>query len=541
MSRRGASQQGVRGVTRAAFIERSALTVASLSMSSLLVACGGTSSTTGSSTAAAGVPPARPVGTFRFPLEKAPTILDIAFGSELSDYIVQRSIFDRLVAFNEANTELVPAIATRWEQSDDAREFVFTLREGLTFHDGEPVDSTAVKRSLQYFLGATGSVAALLSPPRYAVLDDSDPLRLRIALPVASPDFVNNQTFLGVISPKSIARGADAMRTKPVGSGAYRFVGRNGAGTVTVAAFDEFWGDGPYFEQIEFRVVEDPGARINALRAGQADIVYRVPPTQLPRVEGAPDVKTVSGRPVWSATYVAVACNVAPFDDVRVRQACAHAIDKAALVKAIARDQAVPLDTFSPRGLIGWAPPAVTYAYDPERARQLLAAAGHPDGIKVRAAIPSNGAYLQPELGQAVFGQLREAGIDVEVDVRDQVAQVRSLLDPEQREYGLFTAELTWLTGTPLNQVVGCIDLFGRYSEPDVDVPLRRMRTTPDGPAREQAFAAYEAAVSRKVPIIPLFQSIYTDALAEGVGGYTVTPKNGFGPNVYPMFGVAGS
>src|SRR5262249_14908811 len=158
------------------------------------------------------------------------------------------------------------------------------------------------------------------------------------------------------------------------------------------------------------------------------------------------------------------------------------------------------------------------------------------NGVKVRACIPASGSYLQPQLGQAWIGQLREAGFDVEVDVRDQTAQVKALLDTRQQTYGLFSAELTWLTGAPLNQSVGGIWLFGRYRSPAVDGPLERLKTTPDGPAREAAFAAYEGAVSRAVPIVPLFQSVYTDGLRSDIGGYDVTPRYGFGPDMWPMF-----
>ncbi len=525
-------------LTRSRFLQASATAVAALSGAQLISGCGSTGSGAAGEEGPAGGPPDAPTGTFTFPLEGATTGFDPAYsGALLSDYVVVHSIFDRLVAFDPAFTRLVPSLATAWEQSDDAREFTITLREGVRFHDGEPLDSTALKATLQYLSTAEGAISALLLPPRYVRLDDSDPTRLRIVTPAPQPDFIRNQAFLSVMSPKAIAAGGEALKRRPVGTGAYRFDQRRSNGGVVVSANDGYWGAGPYFEQVEFDVIADAGARINALLTRQVGMAYRLPPTQVQRVANAGGVRTVSGE-VWSGVYIAFVCNKAPFDDVRVRRACAHAVDKQALIDAIARGQGRVADTFSPRGVLGYAEPAVRYAHDLERARSLMAEAGLADGAEVVMCV-STAQYLQPQLAQAVAGQLGEIGIRARVEVVDPVVQSKALMDPEQRTYDIFPTDWTWITGGPLLQQAGTVQSAARFQDRALDAALAAMGTTPDGPGRDAAFAAFEGAFSRAVPILPLFQSIYNDGLQDDVGGYEETPKNGYGPDFFPMYRAA--
>jgi peptide/nickel transport system substrate-binding protein len=526
--------EGVAGITRSLFLRQSAGLAASLSLASVLAACGSSDAGSGRT---AGRPPAKPTGTFAFPLDGASTTFDPAYGNLLPDFIVMHTIYDRLVLFNDAYTDLTPSLATSWEQSADAREFTFHLRPNVRFHDGEPLDSTAVKKTFEYFVSATASFAYLLMPPKFAKLDDSDPAVLRVVTSIPQPDFVRNQTFLGVLSPKAVAKGADYIKQNAIGSGAYTFSRRGGTGGVVVEANKDYWGGGPYFERIDFSVISDPGAQINALLAGQANMAYRMPPTQVARVKSAAKIQTVSG-PVWSSTFLPIACNVKPFDDVRVRQAVAHAIDKEALIAAVARGQGEVADTFTPKGVVGYAQPSTTYRHDPARARQLLAEAGHTQPVKLRM-ITHAGAYLQPQLAQAVAGQLNEAGFAAQVDVVDVVAYGRAVGDARQQTYAAFPTEYTWLTGGPLIQELNAVQAVSRYAADDIVKPLDRMRTTPDGPERDAAFKAFEDAFSQQVPMVPLFQSVYTDGLDDTVGGYTRTPKNGYGPNFGPLYAAA--
>jgi len=524
-------------LTRARFLQASATAVAALSGAQILGGCGSTGSGAAGD-APAGGPPQRPTGTFRFPLEGATTGFDPAYsGALLSDYVVVHAIFDRLVAFDPAFTRLVPSLATGWEQSEDAREFTITLRDGVRFHDGEPLDAAALKATLQYMSTAAGAISGLLLPPRYDTLELVDALRLRVVTPAPQPDFIRNQAFLSVMSPKAIKAGGEALKRRPIGTGAYRFARRAGNGGALVVANNDYWGDGPYFEQIDFEVIADAGARINALLTRQVGMAYRLPPTQVQRVAGASGTRTVSGD-VWSGVYVAFVCNKPPFDDVRVRRACAHAVDKEALIRAIARGQGRVADTFSPKGVLGYAPPAVRYEHDLEAARALMAAAGHADGFSAVMCV-STAQYLQPQLAQAVAGQLEQIGIRARVEVVDPIVQSRALLDPAQKAYDMFPTDWTWLTGGPLLQQAGTVQSASRYDGRDLTAPLAAMSVTPDGPRRDAAFAAFEGAFSRQVPILPLFQSIYNDGLQQDVGGYEETPKNGYGPNFFPMYTAA--
>jgi peptide/nickel transport system substrate-binding protein len=520
------------GMTRSVFLRRSATGLVGVSsLAAFLASCGGEASEqSGEGRATAGKPPAKPTGTLRMAIPADLTTLDPTFGASVAETAVIANVYDGLVAFNEDYSELVPAVASKWESSEDAREWVFTLRDGVKFHDGAELDSTAVRKSVEYTLREGSAYAFAVGQP--TDIDDSDPLSVTFRYKDPFPDLARNATFAPrMISPKLLtgaAKKAEAkVQSTMVGTGPYRFVDRARGRSVSAEAFDGYWGKGPYTANLQFLVIPEESARLAALQAGDVDLILQVPPLATRRLAQDTRNTRTSSVQSWSTVSLNLDCSAAPFNDVKVRQAVAHAVDRNAIVEKVLLGQAKVNDSVMPPGCYGYKEPSTTYAHDPARARQLLQEAGHSGKVSARFAVPSD-AVLANELASAISGQMNEAGFDVRVQVLDRAVANKDAASPN-RKYQIGYTELGWVTGGPLHFSLGTIALLPRYENEKLTDLIARMGSLPDGPEREQVIGEAQDLVARDVPLFTMWVANRADAMSADLQGY-VAPKSVFTP-----------
>jgi peptide/nickel transport system substrate-binding protein len=513
-------------LTRGQFLVRTAATAAAISPLAWLAGCGGSSP---SSVGTGGKPPGRPTGTLRIANPGEPASLDPSLGSDIVDWgLVGRHVYDPLVYFDSSYKELKPALATSWESSDDAREWAFQLRPDVVFHDGEPFDSSAYHASLEYYMRDECVWKTNFPAKKDVRIDDSDPLVVRITSKTPAPDFARNQTSLSVISPKLLKGGSRDVASRPTGTGPFRFVSYKRGSTVAVEANDRYWGDGPYLEQLVYRILPDAGARANALVAGDIDVILKADPRQAQQLEGNSDLKVLS-TDGWTSSVLIFMCDHAPTDDIRVRQACAHAIDKRAIVEHVFSNQASVVDGTMPEGVYGHTKPATIYPYDPERARQLLDEAGYANGVSVHIAVPANVFVLGEAAAQAIAGQLSEVGIKATVDVLDVPVFVSDLYGPKQTKRALYTGELGWINGGPFHWGA-IVPSVSRLGDAELDRAAEAVKSTPDGDARLAAIQKAEDLLAQKLTLLPIFSPKVTSVTRKNLEGY-VPPADGYVPN----------
>ena len=329
--------------------------------------------------------------------------------------VVYHNVFEGLVRFDR-NGEIVPALATSWTVSEDGLTVTFEVRRGVVFHDGTPLTLGDIVAKFERAMDPdSGHTHAAYYEAIESV--EADEEAHTVTFHLSQP---RRSLIYDLARPDSIIYPAgteETQRTDPVGTGPFRFVSYREGSEVRLERFDDYYLDGvPYLDAVTFRIMGDPNTRFAALQAGDVDLIgTSLAPEQYLQLDQHPDLKGTEGT---GTTEITVAMNNerAPFDDPLVRQAITHAIDKRAIVEGAMFGLGTVIGTHMSPSEPYYVDLTDTYPYDPERARELLAEAGYPDGFEVTFELPEP-YNIERRSGQVVAQQLAEVGIDVELSV----------------------------------------------------------------------------------------------------------------------------
>jgi peptide/nickel transport system substrate-binding protein/glutathione transport system substrate-binding protein len=466
-------------------------------------------------------PTSKRSGTLVFALNSAPATIDPALANELASSATLYTIYDSLCQFDRSYKTLQPSLAVSWTSNADDTEWVFNLRPNVKFHDGTPFNSTAVRESILHFVAAGyGSLYGSIK-----TIDDSHPHVLKISLSQPSPDLALNQCFARVMSPKLLAE--KGTLNNAVGTGAFQLVSWKPASQIVVAANPNYWGSPePYLDGIKFSVVGNETARVDGLISGGLDVIEQVDPHDLSLLLGAPKVR-LSGAPAWTEICLLNVCTQAPTNDVRVRQAVAYGIDRDALVRDVLLGQGTVATSPIPQGCYGHVTPSTGYEYSPSKARKLLKEAGYPKGLDIAMAGSSDLA-IESLLGQAMAGQLSEAGFNVNFVMEDIGVLVSDVLSPHPKRQ-LYMIHYGWINGGPWHFDVGDIVQHAKYKGSALLNLIHKSSTTPDGRARMNYLTQAQNLWMQQLPHLPLYYPYNNDAFLHQVQGYEI-PKDGYHP-----------
>jgi peptide/nickel transport system substrate-binding protein len=469
---------------------------------------------------------AQPATQIVIGLQAEPVTLDV---SQLSDYNSSRTampMFEGLVRFADGSTELEPALAERWEVSDDGLTYTFFLRPGVSFHDGTPVDAEAVKFTFErqsdpeHPYHDTGQFPyAEFTLGMIADIEVVDDLTLRLTLTETFAPFLSNLAMhaAAVVSPTAVMEHGADFSENPVGSGPFRFVSWRRGVEVVLERNPDYWRVTPQVERLIYRPIIEDQARLSALEAGEIDLAVNLPPDDLPRLRNDPSFTFAeqAGMHTW---YVVFNVTQEPFDDARVRQAIAHAIDRQTIVDAVLGGTGVLANNFLPPVVWGYTEDVPEYPYDPERARELLAEAGYPDGFAVEFWVPASGSGMQQPvaMGTVIQDYLSRVGIQASIQQFEWGTYLDRVIVPiEEADSVPAMFQMSWIgdNGDPDNFLYILLsgDQFppfgfnlGYYANPEVDAILREARTTTD---QEQRVTLYEEAqrlIMADMPVVPV-------------------------------------
>src|SRR5216684_2044284 len=320
--------------------------------------------------------------TWAVHISLAPTWFDPAeTPGMITPYMVLYALHDALVKPMPGQPR-APGLAESWSVSKDGLVYEFVLRKGALFHNGDPVTADDVKFSLERYRGT--AVKALKE--RVAGVETPDPGRVRIRLKQPWPDFLTfytNAAGAGWIVPRKYVEkvGEEGFKKAPVGAGPYKFVSFTPGVELVLEAFEQYWRKSPSVKRLVFRVIPDEATRLAALKRGEVDIAYSI------RGELAEELQKTKGLTLKSAVvgsqwlYFPDQWDAkSPWHDQRVRQAANLAIDRKTINQALTLGRSRLTNSIIPESFeFYWQPPEPVY--NPAKAKQLLAEAGHPNGF----------------------------------------------------------------------------------------------------------------------------------------------------------------
>jgi len=416
--------------------------------------------------------------------------------------------------------EIVGRLAESWAFVTPSRLDV-TVRAGVTFHDGSPLDAEAVKASLDRLLdpdtGAPGRfvVSAIdevvVTGERTLTIDTGEafaPLLAHLAHPVTA------------IVPASLG---DQLGREPVGTGPFRFSSWTDGSEVVLERNDAYWGGAPELDGVTLRIVPEVSTQIVELRSGGLDIIFNLPPDAYRSISERDDVVSDAFLG-WGSAHLGFNVQHPELQDSRVRQALAYAIDKSLIIEEFLQGLGQPaVAPIPPTVRFAAAELDEPYPYDPERARELLAEAGA-ENLSLRLDI-----FQNPDLesvAQIVQFMLSEVGVDLDIRTQEYAAYAEAIQQEDAQLYAT-----TWGTVT-LDADYTLYAFFhssqipqnnaSRYADPEVDDWLDQGRGTPDELVRANVYRQVQQRVLTDLPMVTLYYPLSTYAKREALRGEIV-------------------
>jgi len=434
---------------------------------------------------AAVVPPALAASTFVFGAQGEPVCLDPAIITDGISSRVTNQIFEGLTKYKGSTTEVIPSLAEGWRVSADGTVWTFTLRKNAKFHDGTPFDAKAVAwnferwrftkhpqhenqikagQTFEYYEGQFGGFddKSLITK-----VEAVNPTTVRFTLKEPQGPFLANlaMAFFVLGSPTAIEKSGTESCKHPVGTGPFRLVEWKPNQEVILEANPDYWDKAaaPKVQRVVIRNIKDSSQRLVALKAGEIHGMEGVNPDDVKVVRADPNLQIIL-RPTNTTGYLAFNYKVKEFQDRRVRQAIAHAINKQGIVNALYGGTGLTATQFQPPPLWGHNKDLKDYPYSPDRARALLKEAGFGQGLKEitwedgrKEPLPfwympvSRPYYPNPkEIAEAIAADLAKVGITVKLQTVDWSAY----LDKRKKgELPLYMLGWTGDNGDPDNFV----------------------------------------------------------------------------------------
>jgi peptide/nickel transport system substrate-binding protein len=451
--------------------------------------------------------------------------LDPISTTEGETFKVTVNIFETLINYGEQDTTLQPGLATEWTPSEDGLEYTLKLREGVKFHDGTDFNADAVVKNFERWMngdadqfpyytmfgGFKGDEGHVI---KEVVAEDDFTVKFILNRPQAP--FLKNLAMspFGIASPTALEKfGGDFMKN-PVGTGPFKFVEWKENDRITLEKNADYWMEGyPKLDKIIFRSIPENSARLNALLAGEIDLMDGVNPSDLTQIEGNPDLQTFE-RPSMNVGYLGFTVNRPPFDNKLVRQALNHAIDKEGIIAAFYGGLAEPAKNPLPPALEGYNDDIEPYPYDLEKAKELLAEAGYPDGFEMELwAMPVPRPYMPDgmKVAEVIQSSFAEIGVKAEIKSVDWGTYL------EQASKGEFDAYMLGWTGDngdPDNFIYTLLDKdsigsnnYSYYSNDELHDILIEAQTIPDQEQRNELYKKAQEIIHEDSPWAPLVHS----------------------------------
>ena len=439
---------------------------------------------------------------------------------------VMSQIYDGLIEIDQDGV-VHEKLAESYETPDNLT-YIFHLKKGVKFHNGEELKASDVKFTFDRALKspAVAHIFADIDPDSLETPDDYT-FQFKLKEPYAGTLEALCHPAAFIVNEKAVTEAGDKYATNPVGTGAFKFVSWSKAHNVVLERFEDYHGELPVFKTLEFRIIPEGTNRIIELETGGVDIAMDIAPNDVSKVEGNDELKALKIAD-YGTTFMGINTQKEQFKDPRVRQAIAYSIDLEAIVgavwKGVGRAASAPY-TGSIKYSIAEDRPVTKR--DPEKAKQLLAEAGYPDGFSCK--ITTNERQERIDAATIMKEDLKEVGIDVTVEVLEWSAFIEMLENGEQDMY-----IMAWISDSPDPDMVvypcfhssmaGPGGNYSFFNDPECDEMIVTGRRTPDGDERKQIYEDLQERIMELVPSIFIYNSEIVIGTRNNIENVQLTP-----------------
>lgn len=426
-------------------------------------------------------------------------------------------MYDSLLALDPVTGDIVPGLSESYDIIS-ATEYVFHLRQGVKFHDGSELKASDVKFSIERAAASTGMASKVSQIDRVEVEDD---YTVRIFLNTPSTTILNNLAFCGtsIMSEAWCNEHKDSFKHN--GTGPYIFREWNSGESIVFERNDDYWGEPGVMKTLKFVVMTEANSRTIALETGEIDVNASPAAIDLDRFESAPDIEVYS-VPSTQVNYFAMNNLMSPTNDVNVRRAIAHAINKQDLISVTLEGRGTPMSTIVGAGQQYSDTSIPQYEYDLKKAEEYLAAAGYPDGfdmeISVRSFNVTNAEVIQAQLGQI--------GINVKIRQMEGAAYTDLAMSEKMQATCAEWQPATSDADNPLRNLLysqsKASSNDSRYHNPEFDALIDEAIQETDPEKAQKLYSEAQQLIYEDVPIIPLYSPNWTVAANVHVKGVTI-------------------
>ena len=418
----------------------------------------------------------------------------------------------------DSSGELQPAIASDYSISEDATTYTFTLREGVKFHDGSMVTAEDVKYSIDRCADTTNGEPLVEAYSNIKSVNIVDEKTVEVVLNTPDSDFLANMTT--AVIPAS----NENPDTNPIGTGPYKYVSRSPQENFVVEKFDEYWGTPANIENVTFRVCANADAIVMNLQGGSIDMFARLTTTQASQLGDQFDVLEGTMNLV-QALYLNNA--VEPFNDERVRQALCYAVDPQGIMDLISDGKGTEIGSSMFPAFGKYYMPELNdvYSQDFDKAKELLAEAGYPDGFSFTITVPSN--YQQHiDTAQVLVEQLKNIGVTAQIELVEWETWVSEAYTNRNFEATVVGVDASNLTASALlaRFVSDAPDNFINFSNADYDAAYARAEAAVDDAEKTEAFKECERLLAEHAANVYIQDLPCLVALNKKYAGYEFYP-----------------
>jgi peptide/nickel transport system substrate-binding protein len=452
------------------------------------------------------------------------TTMDPQGSNEVPSIRVREHLFETLV-YKDENQDLNPGLALEWEWRDDF-SIKMRLRQGVKFHDGSDFTAQDVKFSLERARDSSFVGYKFSSIDHVEIVDNYNVI-VHLKSTYALIFEMLSDPAADIVCKSYVERvGPDRFASEPIGTGQYQFSSWRRGDRIEIKRWDNYWGERKaQTENLVFRVLTESATRTIELETGGVDIALDIPPNDVNRINNNPRLQMLM-CPSFQLAYIGLNTEKAPFNDKRVRQAINYALDMEGIVSAVYSDIGSPLAGAVTSMCWGVDPSIKPYPYNPDRARQLFAEAGYPNGF--RASIWCNENQQRMDMAEIVQNQLRPYGITLDFSVVEWGTYLEKTINGEHDmaifgwSGGLVDATLFGNFHSRSRGPAGNISFLSNL---EFDRQLDSSRNTKDDNLRRQNYFECQRIVYEECPWVFVWEGAILNAAKAEVKGYILDPN----------------